>query len=130
MDCGDPGTPTFGSHDALLRTTYEATVSYFCQPGYLLRGGPERLCLDNGQWSGYLPTCIGEQQKTGILSVSLGTCTQARGFKGKVFDNYAVTFIGGWTTDPVCMRVGSMSVCMFVSCDKGYLLLRYYLHIL
>ena len=57
VDCGDPGTPRYGARSTLSHTTYSATVTYSCKTGYLLSGDLERICLDNGEWSGTLPTC-------------------------------------------------------------------------
>uniref|UniRef100_A0A673BJS4 CUB and Sushi multiple domains 2 n=1 Tax=Sphaeramia orbicularis TaxID=375764 RepID=A0A673BJS4_9TELE len=55
--CGDPGVPVHG-----IRLGEEFTVGsvvrFSCEPGYVLRGSPERTCLANGNWSGEKPQCF------------------------------------------------------------------------
>uniref|UniRef100_A0A674NBB4 CUB and Sushi multiple domains 2 n=1 Tax=Takifugu rubripes TaxID=31033 RepID=A0A674NBB4_TAKRU len=54
--CGDPGIPVHG-----IRLGEEFSVGsivYFsCEPGYTLKGSPERSCLANGTWLGTQPEC-------------------------------------------------------------------------
>uniref|UniRef100_A0A667WX46 CUB and Sushi multiple domains 2 n=1 Tax=Myripristis murdjan TaxID=586833 RepID=A0A667WX46_9TELE len=54
--CGDPGIPVHG-----IRLGEEFTVGsvvrFSCEPGYMLRGSPERTCLANGTWLGTQPEC-------------------------------------------------------------------------
>lgn len=56
--CGDPGVPVHG-----IRLGEEFTVSsvvrFSCEPGYTLKGSPERTCLANGTWLGTQPECHG-----------------------------------------------------------------------
>lgn len=59
MTCGDPGTPVNGQR-VLEDTTFDATVTYSCNDGYVLVGEKERQCGSEGQWSGPLPRCDGE----------------------------------------------------------------------
>ena len=59
VDCGDPGTPRYGSRSSLTVTTFGAAVTYTCNTGYILHGDSERRCLDNGQWSGTAVSCRG-----------------------------------------------------------------------
>lgn len=33
------------------------TVTYSCNPGYILIGEAERVCLENGQWLHEVPSC-------------------------------------------------------------------------
>lgn len=58
--CGDPGIPVHG-----IRLGEEFSVGsivYFsCEPGYTLKGSPERSCLANGTWLGTQPECHGEK---------------------------------------------------------------------
>lgn len=58
--CGDPGVPVHG-----IRLGEEFSVGsivYFsCEPGYTLKGSPERSCLANGTWLGTQPECHGEK---------------------------------------------------------------------
>ena len=56
VDCRDPGTPHNGRRSLLL-TTYQSTVNYSCNSGYLLVGEQSRQCQANSKWSGVLPTC-------------------------------------------------------------------------
>ena len=32
-------------------------ATYTCDPGFILVGGPTRICRDNGTWSDEEPTC-------------------------------------------------------------------------
>uniref|UniRef100_A0A669EUV2 CUB and Sushi multiple domains 2 n=1 Tax=Oreochromis niloticus TaxID=8128 RepID=A0A669EUV2_ORENI len=54
--CGDPGVPVHG-----IRLGEEFTVGsvvrFSCEPGYALKGSPERTCLANGSWLGTQPEC-------------------------------------------------------------------------
>lgn len=56
--CGDPGVPVHG-----IRLGEEFTVGsvvrFSCEPGYTLKGSPERTCLANGTWLGTQPECHG-----------------------------------------------------------------------
>lgn len=56
--CGDPGIPVHG-----IRLGEEFTVGsvvrFSCEPGYMLKGSPERTCLSNGTWLGTQPECHG-----------------------------------------------------------------------
>ena len=56
MNCGNLGSPLFGSIDIQL-TTFGATVKYSCNVGYNLIGSTTRQCLSNGTWSNVAPTC-------------------------------------------------------------------------
>ena len=58
VDCGDPGTPTMGSR-LVMGTVGGAVVNYSCDPGCVLRGASQRVCLDIGRWSRSLPVCEG-----------------------------------------------------------------------
>lgn len=58
--CGDPGVPVHG-----IRLGEEFTagsIVYFsCEPGYMLKGSPERTCQANGTWLGTQPECHGKK---------------------------------------------------------------------
>lgn len=58
--CGDPGVPVHG-----IRLGEEFTVGsvvrFSCEPGYALKGSPERTCLANGSWLGTQPECHGKE---------------------------------------------------------------------
>ena len=58
VDCGDPGEPAFG-RGRLKNTTFQSTVTYTCaNSNYRLEGVTTRRCLNNGSWSGHLPSCV------------------------------------------------------------------------
>lgn len=61
MDCGTPESiPSGGFALASNATYYGTAVLYECEENYRLEGHARRLCLENGTWSGGLPTCRGE----------------------------------------------------------------------
>ncbi|KAK7484706.1 hypothetical protein BaRGS_00024114, partial [Batillaria attramentaria] len=55
--CADPGIPKNG-----VRTGSDfgisKTINYSCSAGYTLYGSRGRYCMDNGQWTGNLPSCL------------------------------------------------------------------------
>uniref|UniRef100_A0AAQ4NRM6 CUB and Sushi multiple domains 2 n=1 Tax=Gasterosteus aculeatus aculeatus TaxID=481459 RepID=A0AAQ4NRM6_GASAC len=57
--CGDPGTPVHGIRLG-EEFTVGAAVRFSCEPGYLLKGSPERTCLANGSWLGTQAECHGK----------------------------------------------------------------------
>uniref|UniRef100_A0A8C2PBT7 Sushi, von Willebrand factor type A, EGF and pentraxin domain containing 1 n=1 Tax=Capra hircus TaxID=9925 RepID=A0A8C2PBT7_CAPHI len=56
ISCGKPESPehgfVFGSE-----YNFESTVTYHCETGYELEGNRERVCQENGQWTGEVATC-------------------------------------------------------------------------
>ncbi|KAF4019587.1 hypothetical protein G4228_011363 [Cervus hanglu yarkandensis] len=56
ISCGKPESPehgfVFGSE-----YSFESTIIYHCETGYELEGNRERVCQENGQWSGGVATC-------------------------------------------------------------------------
>lgn len=56
--CGDPGVPVHGIRLGDEFTAGSA-VRFSCEPGYTLKGSPERTCLTNGTWLGTQPECHG-----------------------------------------------------------------------
>lgn len=55
--CGDPGVPKNGFRVG-EDFSYQATVEYFCNPGFkLVEGTRFRSCQKNEKWTGTLPTC-------------------------------------------------------------------------
>lgn len=57
IDCGSPEIPTAGVL-SILNTTAGSSAIYSCLEGYVLFGEMERVCLNNGTWSGSVPSCI------------------------------------------------------------------------
>lgn len=41
--------------------TVGSVVRFSCEPGYMLKGSPERTCLTNGTWLGTQPECHGKE---------------------------------------------------------------------
>lgn len=41
--------------------TVGSVVRFSCEPGYMLKGSPERTCLANGTWLGTQPECHGKE---------------------------------------------------------------------
>lgn len=58
MICGVPGKPIDGDFGP-VKNKYESgsVVKYFCDPRSLMFGSVDRICLDNGTWSGEIPVC-------------------------------------------------------------------------
>ncbi|XP_052500473.1 sushi, von Willebrand factor type A, EGF and pentraxin domain-containing protein 1 [Budorcas taxicolor] len=56
ISCGKPESPehgfVFGSE-----YNFESTITYHCETGYELEGNRERVCQENGQWTGEVVTC-------------------------------------------------------------------------
>ena len=48
--------PANGNIDITV-TTPGSTVSYSCDPGYVLEGSAMRMCQTNGVWTGSDPVC-------------------------------------------------------------------------
>ena len=58
IDCGNAGSVANG-RVIVTDTIVGSRVRVECNNGFLLNGEPERVCQDNGRWSGVLPTCKG-----------------------------------------------------------------------
>ena len=56
VDCGDLAVVANGNHN-LTGTTFGFAVSYECMDGYRLVGVAERVCQEDGAWSGEAPSC-------------------------------------------------------------------------
>ncbi|KAM5298505.1 sushi, von Willebrand factor type A, EGF and pentraxin domain-containing protein 1 [Ctenodactylus gundi] len=56
ISCEKPASP---DHGFVVGSVYSfgSTVIYHCDPGYELEGNKERICQNNGQWSGEVVTC-------------------------------------------------------------------------
>ena len=59
VDCKEPDSPSNGYGD-YTATTEGSTVVYSCDPGFVLCGDENRICLSTGIWSGSVPDCISE----------------------------------------------------------------------
>ena len=58
VDCGSPDIPNPAGVVFISNTTVGSSVIYTCLGGYDLVGEPERVCLNNGTWSGEVPSCM------------------------------------------------------------------------
>ena len=62
IDCGPPPIPQKSMVEAPV-TTLGNTAVYTCNSGYELSTGTltvTRQCMDNSEWSGVTPSCIGK----------------------------------------------------------------------
>ncbi|XP_011607114.2 complement factor B [Takifugu rubripes] len=57
-DCSDPGIPP-GAQRSAGPFQVGQKFSYSCQTGLDLLGSAERVCLENREWSGSMPRCLG-----------------------------------------------------------------------
>ncbi len=48
-------------------TTYNSTVLYSCDAGFVVSGTGQRVCQANGQWSGPAETCEGMNVECQLL---------------------------------------------------------------
>ena len=58
VNCGELASPRNGSREG-SRTTFPNTLTFACDPGFLLNGSSSRTCQPNGSWSGQKTTCVG-----------------------------------------------------------------------
>ena len=58
VNCGGLSSPINGSISGNL-TVYPNTVTFSCDPGFILRGSSVRKCQSNGTWDGYKTICEG-----------------------------------------------------------------------
>ncbi|XP_077904066.1 sushi, von Willebrand factor type A, EGF and pentraxin domain-containing protein 1 isoform X2 [Ictidomys tridecemlineatus] len=56
VSCGEPESP---EHGFVVGTkyTFGSTITYQCEPGYVLEGNRERVCQEHKVWSGGAATC-------------------------------------------------------------------------
>ena len=58
VDCWTPpAAHVNGNQPMYSNTTFESTVEYTCQPGYMREGARTITCMANGQWSASAPVC-------------------------------------------------------------------------
>ena len=50
-----------------FRTTFGSTATFFCNRGFRLSGDRQRVCLASGDWTGSIPTCIGQTTMYGAF---------------------------------------------------------------
>ena len=60
--CPEPPQVDGGSLGPLPSVEYGALASYSCQEGFTLVGAAERVCGDEGRWSGQAPLCVNSTQ--------------------------------------------------------------------
>ena len=61
IDCGPPEIPQNGYVTLPSGQTHlDDYVLYSCGTGYTLEGREQRVCQENGLWSGDMPGCLGE----------------------------------------------------------------------
>nr|XP_046231714.1 sushi domain-containing protein 2-like [Scatophagus argus] len=70
ISCGWLSPPTNGKKEG---TTYlqGAKVRLSCDDGYTLKGSEERVCQENGQWSGEDTSCVTTSNVAGIVAGSV-----------------------------------------------------------
>lgn len=69
IDCGAPQVPTNGYVHLSSGTTHLNDYAvYSCATGYSLEGSQQRRCQENGQWSGNMPGCLGEDKVLIVLN--------------------------------------------------------------
>ncbi|KAL9961681.1 hypothetical protein ACROYT_G030674 [Oculina patagonica] len=73
------------------------SVSFTCNPGYLLKGSSERHCQSSGTWTGVQPSCTGSSERhcqssgtwTGVqpscIAILVGTTVQSNIIQGNGF---------------------------------------------
>ena len=59
IDCGHPGDIENGNV-TFTTTNFGSTATYSCEDGYYLDQYSSRFCTQSGNWSGQVPTCVGE----------------------------------------------------------------------
>lgn len=62
MKCEDPGVPQFGYKREDRGHFAGSTVSFSCDPGYMLKGPEVLTCLrgERRSWDSPLPLCVGK----------------------------------------------------------------------
>ena len=73
------GTVKYGTRQG-SGTGYGSSVSFSCNSGYGLVGSTQRLCEQNGIWSGQQPRCVREYQLSCLrfpTNLAIATRTEA-----------------------------------------------------
>ncbi|XP_071964677.1 CUB and sushi domain-containing protein 3-like isoform X2 [Antedon mediterranea] len=125
VSCGDPGTPTNGVLNE-NQFFYPKSVSYSCNPGYVLSDSSTRQCQSDRNWSGSLPSCI-PVDCGGLSNINNGEVSHVSGTTFGMSATYTCTtagyeLIGDMTR--MCLEDGSWSgstpSCGVVDCgDPG-----------
>jgi hypothetical protein len=123
VDCGGLPAPGQGSVSTAAGTTFGATATYSCEPGYGIVGGASRTCQASGNWSGNAPTCAPGDCE-GLLPPEDGTVSTPSGTTLNAVATYACNdghnLVGSATR--TCQASGSWSgtapMCQIVSCPS------------
>lgn len=59
IDCGAPPAPSLYGNVRMHGTKLHDTASYYCNPGYFLRGSKTIYCQPDKRWSDTAPQCKG-----------------------------------------------------------------------
>jgi CUB/sushi domain-containing protein len=123
VDCGGLSAPISGAVDTSAGTTFGASASYSCDPGYGIVGGASRMCQADGTWSGSAPTCAPGDcasltaPANGTVQTPSGTTLGATATYGC---NDGYNLVGGATR--TCQASGDWSgsapTCQIVSCSS------------
>ena len=66
VDCGGLSAPMDGAVE-LTGTQFGDKASYYCNPGFILKGDSSRECQASGEWSGAEPVCERKEDSIIIL---------------------------------------------------------------
>lgn len=68
VDCGDLDDPENGQV-SMSGTKFGSQARYRCFPGYTLQGVTNRLCEDDGLWTGDPPRCVCECMLVSVIKL-------------------------------------------------------------
>lgn len=122
-DCGPLSAPLDG-FVVVTATTFGNTGTFTCKPGHGLVGMETVLCLDTGEWSGMVPSCIPDcptllapgngkmSLSTSSLGIVIATFTCNLGYN--LVGEYQRACQGGtWTgVSPFCIAKGKKHFCV------------------
>lgn len=96
------------------------SVTYSCDPGYLLNGEKTIRCLSTGDWSAVIPTCEGMLNLLSILRVwaillLAELCSSLACFLEAQCESPG-PLLNGQIKGPAGLRVG---VIVYFSCNEG-----------
>ncbi|XP_022100203.1 sushi, von Willebrand factor type A, EGF and pentraxin domain-containing protein 1-like isoform X2 [Acanthaster planci] len=102
------------------KSTYESELNYVCHDGYTLIGPAMRECLENGEWSGYQPSCevvlcgsVPEIPNSDYYSYERGTQVSPQTVTYRCVDGYKLKGQatvtcgpdGEWSPIPECLAI-------------------------